>query len=44
MKIRQAEERDSENFAKLIQDVERTTSFMLFDLEKGNSILSHKRI
>ncbi|MBS8264309.1 GNAT family N-acetyltransferase [Mesobacillus boroniphilus] len=30
MKIRQAEERDTENFAKLIQEVESTTDFMLF--------------
>lgn len=30
MKIRQAEERDTENFAKLIQDVESTSNFMLF--------------
>jgi RimJ/RimL family protein N-acetyltransferase len=30
MKIRQAEERDTENFAKLIQEVESTTNFMLF--------------
>lgn len=30
MKIRQAEERDAENFARLIQDVESTANFMLF--------------
>lgn len=30
MKIRQAEERDTENFAKLIQEVEGSTNFMLF--------------
>lgn len=30
MKIRQAEERDSDNLAKLIQEVESTTNFMLF--------------
>lgn len=30
MKIRKAEERDTENFAKLIQEVESSTDFMLF--------------
>jgi RimJ/RimL family protein N-acetyltransferase len=30
MNIRQAEERDKENFALLIQEVESTTNFMLF--------------
>jgi RimJ/RimL family protein N-acetyltransferase len=30
LNIRQAEERDTENFAQLIQEVESTTSFMLF--------------
>jgi RimJ/RimL family protein N-acetyltransferase len=30
MEIRQAEEKDAENFAKLIQEVESTTNFMLF--------------
>ncbi|WLR56957.1 GNAT family N-acetyltransferase [Mesobacillus subterraneus] len=30
MKIRQAEERDTDNFAKLIQEVEDSTNFMLF--------------
>ncbi|MBT2693723.1 GNAT family N-acetyltransferase [Bacillus sp. ISL-55] len=30
MKIRQAEERDTENFSKLIQEVENTTNFMLY--------------
>lgn len=30
MRIRQAEERDAENFAKLIMDVENTSEFMLY--------------
>ena len=30
MIIRQAEERDTDNFAQLIQEVERTTKFMLY--------------